>query len=63
MFSSDVLPSNQGKDSNAKRQQCQKNGWYSQAKRLQAIEKKEQDQTPGSDRAGHSHFHSPLVNT
>jgi hypothetical protein len=53
------LPADQGKDCDAKCQDTYEGTWNCHKVR-QAKEKKEQDQTPRSDRVGHSHFHSPL---
>jgi hypothetical protein len=56
------LPADQGKYGNAEGKQSQDDAWKRQAKRLESKQKKEQDQTPGGNRIGHSHFHSPLEN-
>jgi len=55
-----TLPAKQGKDGDSERKESQDDTWKCQAKRREAVKKKEQDQAPGSDGIGHSHFHSPL---
>lgn len=44
------------KDGNAECEESQDDSRDRQAQRRQTVEQKEQDQTPGSNRAGHSHF-------
>ena len=60
MFTVMYLPADQGKDGNAEGQQAHDNPWDGQAEGRKAIQKKEQNQTPGGNRARHFHFHSPL---
>ena len=49
MLGKGVLPADQGKDGDSKGKQCQEDGWDCQAKRLQTVQKEEQDQTPGGN--------------
>jgi hypothetical protein len=49
MFRKRVLPADQGKDGDSKGKQCQEDGRDCQTKRLQTVQKKEQDQTPGGN--------------
>ena len=49
MFRTSVLPTDQGKDGDAEGKQRQEDAWYCQAKRLQTVQKEEQDQTPGGN--------------
>jgi hypothetical protein len=58
----DLLSADQGKNGNAKCKQSQNDGWDPQPQGVQAVEQKEQDQTPGRDRIRESHFPSPLKN-
>lgn len=48
-FRNSVLPADQGKDGDAKGKQRQEDARYGKAKRLQAIQQEEQDQTPGGN--------------
>jgi len=48
-FHDNVLPADQGKYGNAECEQSHDNSWNCHAKRGQTIEKKEQNQTPGSN--------------
>jgi hypothetical protein len=54
------LPADQAKYGHAEGKQSHNDSWDCEAKLGQAIEKKEQNQAPGSNRTRHSHFHSPL---
>jgi hypothetical protein len=54
------LPADQTKYGHAEGKESHDDSWDCQTERGQAIEKKEQNQAPGSNRTWHSHFHSPL---
>jgi hypothetical protein len=60
MLFSTALPADQSKYGNAECKKSQNDGWNGKSKNLETIQQKEQDQTPGGNRAGHSHFYSPI---
>jgi hypothetical protein len=60
LFIRSALSADQGEYGNAKGKKSQDDAGNTHAKSREAVEKKEQDQTPGRDRIRESHFPSPL---
>jgi hypothetical protein len=54
------LPADQGKNGDAESQNPDQDGWNPWYECRESIQQEEQDQTPGGDRIGHIHCHSPL---